>query len=145
MAARYRLLVGGFKTACREYCGQRGIPRADRLDDAGGGNFAEGNRRTMTLADPMDLLWGLIAAAVIALYLRKVPGRGAGHGGRTFWDQVWAAAWARRRLATLAKSGLGGCATGRFVLLVAARRAGAGRPPRKAAYCRWRGGTMPTT
>ncbi len=51
----------------------------------------------MTLAHPMDLLWGLIAAAVIALYLRKVRGPREPATAGMFWDQVWAAAWARRR------------------------------------------------
>jgi hypothetical protein len=45
----------------------------------------------------MALLWGLAAAAVIVLYLRRVRGPRQPASAAMFWDQVLADAWLRRR------------------------------------------------
>jgi hypothetical protein len=51
----------------------------------------------MNLAHPMALLWGLIALAVVALYLRAVRPRREAAGAGIFWDRVLAEGWFRQR------------------------------------------------
>ncbi len=51
----------------------------------------------MNFAHPMALCWGLAAAAVIVLYLRRVRGPRQPASAAMFWDQVLADAWLRRR------------------------------------------------
>ncbi len=51
----------------------------------------------MNFAHPMALLWGLIALAVVALYLRAVRPRREAATAAMFWDRVLAEGWLRQR------------------------------------------------
>ena len=51
----------------------------------------------MNLAHPMALLWGLIALAVVALYVRAVRSRREAATAGMFWDRVLAEGWLRQR------------------------------------------------